>query len=265
MTTIGSAVRVPVSQRRGCFASSLAAACLLLALGPGCDGAQPRDEANLEGSATFALTAPAGVPSVKVTFKGSRQVDRCVRVDGTTTTTLRGLPTGSVVVSAGAYTSNDCSGEPAWVTDDQTVQLGKGQPMTIQLVFHPNGVASITASYVDDVDDPNTPGDDRAGWVGCPTVGPCQGSCSGTITPNHPDAWICGRSTSPTTQYNCDGVEDCTQGQVCCLAGDFSSCRTECEPASHGSWLLCHTNQDCPTGQVCRGSGPQEPGLCQQH
>jgi hypothetical protein len=260
MTTIGSAVRVPVSQRRGCFASSLAAACLLLALGPGCDGAQPRDEANLEGSATFALTAPAGVPSVKVTFKGSRQVDRCVRVDGTTTTTLRGLPTGSVVVSAGAYTSNDCSGEPAWVTDDQTVQLGKGQPMTIQLVFHPNGVASITASYVDDVDDPNTPGDDRVGWVSCATAGPCQGICSYTNPPHQAGGWICGSSTTATYQYDCDGPEDCPQGQICCLAGDFSSCSTECGPVLSGYFLLCHTNQDCPTGNACHGN--PAPGMC---
>jgi hypothetical protein len=250
-----SEVSVPVSQRRGLFASSLAAACLLLTLNPGCDGAQLQDDVQLDGVASLALTAPDGVPSVKVTFKGpSRAVDRCVRVDGATATTLRGLPTGSIVVGAGAYTSNDCSGEPIWVAEDQTIQLPNGQPVAIQLVFHPNGTVRITARYVDDVpvlaDDPNTPGDDRAGWIKCDDNVTCQNACYYTAAPTPGDVFVCTENRWVIGRAYCDGPEDCVQGEVCCPNSDYTHCATTCSLPR-----VCHTYQDCPTGQLCRANG----------
>lgn len=124
----------------------------LLILSCGCSGSGGNEgEEQLTGTATIALTAPSGVNSVGVEFKGTvRAVVRCLPIDGTPTTQLQGLPTGSVGVSASAYSSTDCKGDPTWLADDQTVQITKGQAVAIQIIFRPNGIANISASYEDD-------------------------------------------------------------------------------------------------------------------
>jgi len=98
-------------------------------------------------------------------------------------------------------------------------------------------------------DDPNTPGDDRAGYISCgnQTCEPgefCNGGCrplnSGTVQP------------SPVY---CDGPEDCEEGQSC--VSGISHYGTSCRDALDYQWptARCHTAADCPeTGDSCVSS-----------
>jgi hypothetical protein len=115
-----------------------------------CNGSEG-EAPELDGVATLALTVADGVASVKVDFQGAtRAVSRCVEVDGAPTTQLHGLPTGTVLVSAAAYSVPGCQGDPTWVAEPQTVVLVKGQPLPITIVFRPNGIVVISTTYVDD-------------------------------------------------------------------------------------------------------------------
>lgn len=109
-------------------------------------------------------------------------------------------------------------------------------------------VEGTCAGIVLPLDDPSTPGDDRAGWVTCADGSVCQDRCclvSGLGLP-----WVCSTGgVCPGSQWgqsSCDGPEDCAQGQVCCPMSDDISCRSSCAVEA-----LCHTDRDCPTGQVC--------------
>ena len=118
----------------------------------GCSGTGNAPDTDLSGSVRLAITATTAVGSVKVDFKGAtRDVTRCVRVDGTTTTLLQALPTNSVDVSAVAYSDGTCDGDAIWLAESQTVQLLPGQPTSIQLVFHPNGIAQISTNFIEDL------------------------------------------------------------------------------------------------------------------
>ncbi len=98
------------------------------------------------------------------------------------------------------------------------------------------------------MDDPGTPGDDRAGWVTCADGSICQDRCCRVNGPTLP--WVCSTGgLCPGNQWGqsaCDGPEDCAHGQVCCPGSDNVSCQVSCPFGP-----LCHTDQDCPTGQVC--------------
>ena len=131
---------------------SVSLTVLFLAAGcSGVDGPSSSDN-GLAGAARFAITAPSSIQNVGVTFKGqTRQVTRCIPVDGTTTTLVQGLPTNSVQISASAYSGTTCSGDPIWVADPQTVQLVAGQEVSIQLVFRPNGEVMLGTTFSPDM------------------------------------------------------------------------------------------------------------------
>jgi hypothetical protein len=112
-------------------------------------GASAADE--LTGAASLAIVAAPGVASVSVEFQGpNRVVSRCVAVDGSATTLLKQLPTGSVTVTAAAYTSTTCEGNATWFADPQQVTMARGQVAPIHIVFRPNGLAEVTTSFEDD-------------------------------------------------------------------------------------------------------------------
>jgi cysteine-rich repeat protein len=102
----------------------------------------------------------------------------------------------------------------------------------------------------------STPGDDRAGYVGCGrsapelTCGPDQGCCA---QPNAAgpacatERSECGQN--PTFQA-CDGPEDCKEGVHCVGTRFGNAC------ASNGYYWLCHTNADCePSRPACDDTG----------
>ena len=126
---------------------SVASCGFLLAGCSSANGASGKEN-ELTGAARLAITAPTGVLSVQVTFTGqTRQVSRCLQVDGAAITLLQGLPTNTVQVSAAAYAGTACTGDAIWLADNQTVQLVPGQQTAIQLLFHPNGEAQIEGIF----------------------------------------------------------------------------------------------------------------------
>jgi len=109
-----------------------------------------------------------------------------------------------------------------------------------------------------DVDDPATPGDDRAGYFSCrvssEVCGPdefCCGASAGSGRGCIPKGSACG----PAPVY-CDGPEDCQAGQSC--AWGTSHYGVSCGVIGSGpQWYgaVCHTSADCPAGQACSTDG----------
>lgn len=101
-------------------------------------------------------------------------------------------------------------------------------------------------------DDPNTPGDDRAGYVQCGdslSCGPDTGGCCTIL-------FVCADETpscpSPSPIVNCDGPEDCTEPGQKCWGGMVGAL---CD--DQGPFLKCHTDRDCtePSRPVCNSTG----------
>jgi len=134
----------------------LAAVVVAFAATAGCGG-QPAADPRAGDSADVAevwanLTAAAGVRCVKLVFEGAtRTVSRDVVVDGTATTRLSGLPTGTVTVTSAGYEAATCDGDPSWVSDPLVIVLRAGVPVSIGLVFRPNGIALVSTTFIDDV------------------------------------------------------------------------------------------------------------------
>ena len=117
-----------------------------------CGNSGPDAPEDSGGELTLELTGTSDVESALLTVAGTtRTFSACLPVDGLPTTKVSGLPTGSVVVSATAHATADCSEEPTWLTDKQTVQLRRGQSVALQLLFRPNGVLQVSDHYEDDV------------------------------------------------------------------------------------------------------------------
>jgi hypothetical protein len=58
---------------------------------------------------------------------------------------------------------------------------------------------------------------------------------------------MCGFGSAPQV---CDGPEDCSNGQQCCVSFPAgSSCQDVCE--GFGSETLCHLDSECGEGQLC--------------
>lgn len=138
-----------MSSSRG-TCSEVLAAVIISAVATGC--VDPSDRGNDSvGVAVLALSAPAGIQSVRVRFTGiTRTVERCVAVDGSATTRLESLPTGSVAVDAFAYAPADCTGDAVWAADPVTMTLVAGQLSSLHIVFRPNGIVSIDTEFIDD-------------------------------------------------------------------------------------------------------------------
>jgi hypothetical protein len=79
-----------------------------------------------------------------------------------------------------------------------------------------------------------------------------------------------GQFCSLLTAVECDGSEDCPEGQICCgtlegaLAYESIRCQDRCDLADGGR-ILCHENEPCPDPeQVCMRSIvlPSYLGIC---
>ena len=119
----------------------------------GCQGGEAAGNQDL-GVARIAFMAPRGVGNVELRVQGGRLVTMCVPVDGQTTTRLDGLPTGQVTIGGAAYAGACGNGDPLWLAEPVTVTLRAGEPTDLTIVFRKNGIATITASFVDDEGSP---------------------------------------------------------------------------------------------------------------
>lgn len=129
------------------FAAS-AICCALL----GCGSPEPNEnDTDRAGIVMLTLPGGTGAASVNIAFTGAtRTVRRCLPIDAQGTQRLERLPTGSVVVTAEAYASTDCTGDAIYAAEPQTSQMGPGQPTAIQIVFKPNGIAIVSATIESD-------------------------------------------------------------------------------------------------------------------
>jgi cysteine-rich repeat protein len=115
-------------------------------------------------------------------------------------------------------------------------------------------------------DNPNTPGDDRVGYVTCGNSS-CLAStgCSAkyTLDPvTKAVSWTyrCGLEADATVSWTCDGPEECPAGQVCALP-DTKSIVMKCVPPSNLGFA-CHVPADCGTRGPCGGGTGGQPGVC---
>ncbi len=99
--------------------------------------------------------------------------------------------------------------------------------------------------------------DPRAGKISCGSA-TCD-VASSYCCPAFGDAECKPSADAPFCQnvLHCDGAEDCTGGNVCCIPGtdNEATCRADC-PSSGPlkGRVLCHTDAPkCPTGQQCTG------------
>jgi hypothetical protein len=135
--------------------AGLALAALVAA--PGCGGLPVGDSPGGDGEnlaeVWASLTAAPGIRCIRLAFEGeTRTVSRDVVVDGTAVTRLSGLPTGSVRVTSSGFESAMCDGDAAWVSEPLVVTLRAGAPVSLSLVYRPNGIALVSTTFVDDVD-----------------------------------------------------------------------------------------------------------------
>jgi hypothetical protein len=82
---------------------------------------------------------------------------------------------------------------------------------------------------------------------------------------------VCAASSRPTDTCNivldCDGPEDCAQGQVCCLhvtsMGPRMRCDSSCDPMMM-SIQVCHQASECPmtSPDCCTSPGLSFSGVC---
>jgi hypothetical protein len=118
---------------------------------PAVSGGAPAADTEV-GEVLANLAAASGVRCVSLKFEGAtRAVSRDVVVDSSQVTRLSGLPTGSVTVTSAGFASAACDGDPAWVSDPLVVVLRPGMPVSIGLVFRPNGIAMVSTQFIDDV------------------------------------------------------------------------------------------------------------------
>ena len=140
-----------------CLAAALALSSL--AGMSGCDGDQAAS-ADESGQAMLSLAAiPENVTCIRVTVAGefrSSVNDFAVVPGDTLSQALTGLPTGSVVFSANAYsvacTSVTKSTVPTWISDEKTVNLVQGKSSSVTLTLYKNGRAKVTVEFADQED-----------------------------------------------------------------------------------------------------------------
>jgi len=125
-------------------------------------------------------------------------------------------------------------------------------------------------------DDPNTDGDDRAGYIACGTAGACgpsQVCCSGGYpTSSTPDYCAerevgCPGYPDSGAPRSCDGPEDCTAEEPLCVAsGNQTLCKSSYAWGSSGYgsiWLECHSEVEnsfaCCPAAMFHTSDPTYP------
>jgi len=161
---------------------------------------------------------------------------------------------GSVTPSADSTSATVLCTVSGPITLSFTVSDGDCTDTASQVITCAAGGASPTA------DDPNTPGDDRAGYVACgyvavPTCGPATFCCA--VTGNGDAACASSDSECPDQigSVHCDGPEDCASGTFC---GQYKD--TFC--TSGGGFIYnvkCHVDADCPGGVGCDSTGNCPP------
>lgn len=99
-------------------------------------------------------------------------------------------------------------------------------------------------------------------------AGSCDLACCATFTPPScaHDPRACPRNNDgEAIIYECDGPEDCSSGQACCLVPGKtvigavcvprSECRSDYQSMFHGEMFsakkACHSNADCDVSEVC--------------
>ena len=140
---------------------ALAAAFALLATvaSSGCDN-DPTAQPEETGQAMLSLaTIPDNVNCIRVTAAGefrSSVSDFDVAPGDTLTQALTGLPVGSVVFSANAYSaaceSVTKSTTPTWISDEKTVNIVQGRSSSVTLTLYKNGRAKVTVEFADQED-----------------------------------------------------------------------------------------------------------------
>ena len=166
------ATKTTRSTNRRLLAGTFTAALALTAC-QNLPGGQPDDQ----GTISLAVSAaPAGVACLRVTTTGtSRSVARTISVTPgvTVSTSLSGLPTGSVSVLAEAF-AETCAAVSAmsvatWSSDPFTVTLAAGVAQPVQLTMRQNGRISVSVDW--DTSD----GTGGAGGVGMTGAGGAPG------------------------------------------------------------------------------------------
>jgi hypothetical protein len=125
------------------------------------DGHQAQERSAVEdGQAMLSVgTIPENVSCVIVTvtgeFRSAEQGFDVVPGD-TLSQALTGLPVGSVVFAANAY-SRACaevskSTSPMWISEEKTVNLVQGKSSSVTLTLIKNGRAKVTVEFADQED-----------------------------------------------------------------------------------------------------------------
>ena len=164
-----------------------------------------------------------------------------------------------------------------------TSQPGTSQPGTAQPGTTQPGAPTGTEQQVDPItsetdagtgtpvvsgDDPSTPGNDSPEATACTGTETCayasqtccvygagDAECTSGAGTCAPRDGLLGPTQGAVTV--CDGPEDCSGGQVCCVAvnidGASNTCEASCDDVSGliGVWQLCHVDDDCALGESC--------------
>ncbi len=136
-----------------------------------------------------------------------------------------------------------CGGLAVVVDGDEI--SGEGGPEAY--VTDPVGCSNATDSCC--VDGPNIGSDKGQGWD--------QGvRCVANSLTCPP-----GPTGNSTVRGECDGPEDCSDGQWCCIniGAQRVSCVTPDECMAVQGLHICHTDDQCDPGETCENSGPLFP------
>ncbi len=131
-----------------------------------------------------------------------------------------------------------------------TFTIDEGQPCEVSDSLLVMCSASSTPPQEDD---PNTAGDDRAGYTACggQSCAPGFGCCI--------DGPNCGTSdqacASPFAFQSCDGPEDCSVGTQCAISSHAIACAI---PSPYFG-IFCHTDADCDQNA---SPNPCTEGVC---
>jgi hypothetical protein len=154
--------------------AGLSTALLLAAIVPAAGCGDSRSQQTETGEVMLSVgTIPDGVACIRVTAAGEfRSVvnDFDVLPGDTFTQSFSGLPVGSVVFSANAY-SQACSSvskstAPMWISDEKTVNVVQGKSSTVTLTLYKNGRAKVTVEFADQEDGGTDAGSPPDGGVG---------------------------------------------------------------------------------------------------
>jgi hypothetical protein len=157
----------------------------------------------------------------------------------------------------------DSTPAAATIADSGATRGGEGDAGIADAGMSTGGTDAGTVACADE---PTTLGNDCPGVVTC---GDAVDSCSLTtqnccVKEYDRDAASCsdGSTCDGLAKATCDGPEDCTDGQQCCISVSVKlnsaeikhRCVADVKSCSGGliaNSILCHTDADCAAGQGC--------------